>query len=183
MRFVEALEERRLLSADVQGVGPLAQGVKPEKRGGPPATLQLPRNAVKVAGRNLIIQGTKGTDNITVAPSTTDATQLDVTYNGVLVTRPIGRIQRIMVNAKQGDDSVTIDAGITLSAHLVGGPGNDTLTGGSGDDVLIAGSGTNQLTGGAGTDRFSTRVISEILDPETVPEEEEPSEDATDDTA
>jgi len=39
-----------------------------------------------------------------------------------------------------------------MSAHLLGGPGNDTLTGWAGDDVLDGGDGNDILSGGPGND-------------------------------
>jgi Ca2+-binding RTX toxin-like protein len=124
----------------------------------------LPHNAVKLAGRNLMIQGTNGNDTIKVAVNADDPTKLDVTYNGVTKTLAAGKIKRIFVNAKAGDDSVTIDSSVNLKSMLLGGAGNDSLTGGSGDDVLIDTSGTNQITGGAGADHFFAQSASDVLD-------------------
>src|SRR3954468_631384 len=103
MGFVESLETRRMLSAAVHEV----------HGGGHDAhhpAVGMPKHAVKMSGRNLMIQGTKGDDVITVMVNATDATKMDVTYNGVTKTVAMGRVKRIMVNAKAGNDTVTIDA-------------------------------------------------------------------------
>src|SRR5262249_10121928 len=48
---------------------------------------------------------------------------------------------RLIAQGGYGDDDIQVDAGITLSAWLFGGEGNDRLKGGSGDDVLFGGNG------------------------------------------
>jgi Ca2+-binding RTX toxin-like protein len=58
----------------------------------------------------------------------------------------------IVINAQDGDDVVTVDENITLSAWVDGGAGNDQITGGGGNDVLIGGAGNDQITGGGGRD-------------------------------
>jgi Ca2+-binding RTX toxin-like protein len=137
----------------------------------PPAATVMLKHAVKVAGRNLIIQGTKGSDTIAVSVNADDATKVDVTFNGVTKTVDARRVKRIMVNAKGGDDAVTIDAAVTLRAQVIGGAGNDSLTGGSGDDLLIDVEGTNQLTGGAGADRFVVKSADQVVDSDATQED------------
>lgn len=62
-----------------------------------------------------------------------------------------------------GNDTLTVGAGVTRGVYLsglggddvlYGGVGNDILDGGSGNDGLFGGRGTNRLTGGIGADRF-----------------------------
>jgi Ca2+-binding RTX toxin-like protein len=156
MSFIEALESRQLLSA-----------VPAPVVGAPNANHG--NGSISVHGRNLMVKGTKGADVITVVPNALDATKLDVTVNGVTKTlsmtaKKFKQVTKIKVDAKGGDDVVTVDAAVTLAAHLIGGNGNDLLTGGGGKDKLIGGSGVNVLTGGAGADKFSANSAAEVTD-------------------
>ncbi len=63
----------------------------------------------------------------------------------------------------EGNDTLTVGAGVTRGVYLsglggndtlYGGAGNDILDGGTGNDGLFGGKGSNRLTGGAGADRF-----------------------------
>src|SRR5207237_10512110 len=69
----------------------------------------------------------------------------------------------IRVNADDGDDTVTSNAGGLVAVDFHGGVGNDlldasgvsaaaTLFGEDGNDTLISGSGADNLAGGAGQD-------------------------------
>ncbi|HLL88467.1 MAG TPA: hypothetical protein VK324_04125 [Tepidisphaeraceae bacterium] len=116
-----------------------------------------------------MIKGTKNADVITVAVNATDVTKLDVTLNGTTKTlSTFGKrskaIKKIKVDAKAGDDIVTVDAAVLLPAHLIGGSGNDALTGGGGKDKLIGGAGVNVLTGGARADKFVAGTPAEVTD-------------------
>ena len=51
-----------------------------------------------------------------------------------------------------GNDTITVDSGLSLAATLSGGQGDDTNTGGSGNDTLNGDNGNDQLFGGAGND-------------------------------
>ncbi|MCU0704132.1 MAG: hypothetical protein MUF18_09175 [Fimbriiglobus sp.] len=62
-----------------------------------------------------------------------------------------------------GDDTLTVGAGVTRGVYLsglggddtlYGGAGHDVIDGGAGNDGLFGGRGTNRLLGGAGADRF-----------------------------
>jgi Ca2+-binding RTX toxin-like protein len=158
MRFVEDLEVRRLMSAGGHG-----GGGDTSHHESPPA-LTMPKNAVKLAGRNLQIQGTKGDDVISVSVNPDDPKKLDVTYNGVTRTFAASRVKRISVNGKAGNDTVTVDPAVMVRADLHGGAGNDSLTGGGGNDHLHGGAGVDQMTGGAGADHFEADAASEVLD-------------------
>jgi Ca2+-binding RTX toxin-like protein len=56
----------------------------------------------------------------------------------------------IVVRGLDGNDVITNTTG--LSAHLMGGAGDDRLTGGSGDDLLTGEFGADVLMGGGGSD-------------------------------
>src|SRR5205085_2346051 len=54
---------------------------------------------------------------------------------------------RIIVSANAGDDVVRVATGISQSAELHGGAGNDVLIGSNGRDLLIGGAGIDPLAG------------------------------------
>jgi len=58
----------------------------------------------------------------------------------------------ITVDAGAGDDRVSIGRGVTASATINGGDGNDDLSGGNGDDTIDGGAGNDHIRGGAGAD-------------------------------
>ncbi len=61
---------------------------------------------------------------------------------------------RIDIFAAGGDDFVTVDPAITISANIDGGDGNDTLHGGGGDDIIEGELGSDVLRGYAGDDHL-----------------------------
>ncbi|MEQ1825436.1 MAG: LamG-like jellyroll fold domain-containing protein, partial [Pirellula sp.] len=63
-------------------------------------------------------------------------------------------VQRIFFSGGSGNDTVTVDASVTVPVTLKGGAGNDVLIGGSADDVLIGDAGNDIMTGGLGNDRY-----------------------------
>jgi Ca2+-binding RTX toxin-like protein len=129
---MESLETRRFLSAGGHGHG-------------------LAGHAALHDG-HLHVHGTKANDVITIAIDVADPTMLDVTINGTLSQFSLPAVQDILVVAGKGDDTVSVDAAVTIGSKLIGNAGNDTMTGGSGDDELLGGSGADVLGGGAGND-------------------------------
>ena len=76
-----------------------------------------------------------------------------VTVNGKLLLRAkSSAVTKIIVDAGDGDDTVTINSNISLETLIYGGAGNDTLTGGSGKNTIYGGAGNDRITGGAGKD-------------------------------
>ena len=56
-----------------------------------------------------------------------------------------------IVNAKGGDDKITLNGG---NDYIDAGSGNDTVNAGSGNDIIIGGSGNDSLNGGSGSDTY-----------------------------
>ena len=134
------------------------------KASGPPAVL---------SNGTLTVTGTAAADGITVALSeaaTAGQTQVQVAVNGTQQSFT-GSIGHVVVNAGDGDDTVTVDGVADSYAGLpdvsvTGGNGNDRLTfengdndvtldGGDGNDTLFADGGDRALVtmlGGAGDD-------------------------------
>ena len=106
----------------------------------------------------LQVMGTRGEDDILVAPNAGDATKFDVTNHGVLVATvdsvatPFTGIEIFGGTAR---DRLSVQKDMTIPATLWGGEGKDTLNGGAGDDVLDGDEGKDALTGGAGADSLS----------------------------
>jgi Ca2+-binding RTX toxin-like protein len=110
-----------------------------------------------------VVQGTAGTDVITVAPNGKVAGSFLVTVNGVPTVQN-GISGRLLLFGLDGTDTLSVSPKITLPSQLNGGNGNDTLTGGAGKDVLIGGAGNDSLNGGAGNDSLTGGVGDDTLD-------------------
>lgn len=76
---------------------------------------------------------------------------------------PESTLEGLYLLGTEGNDTLTVGAGVTRGVYLSGlggddtlrgGIGNDVLDGGAGNDGLFGGRGSNRLTGGAGADRF-----------------------------
>jgi RTX calcium-binding nonapeptide repeat (4 copies) len=105
-------------------------------------------------------------------------------------TCPVASVTtRIETNAGAGNNTVALDATVTLGAIVFGGPGNDTVTGGAGADTLGGAGGndvinavdgvTDQIFCGGGTDRFSVDSIDQLLpDPSTCEDDGVPPDTA-----
>jgi autotransporter-associated beta strand protein len=106
--------------------------------------------------RDLVISGTERDDVIRVR-SARDRNTIRVVINKreYTVRMPgsfAGLLDSIVVDALAGNDTVTVEEDIHISASLYGGPGNDHLRGGGGNNVLVGGHGRDTLEGGAGKD-------------------------------
>lgn len=60
--------------------------------------------------------------------------------------------ERIVINAGDGNDTITIDPSVTQDLVVVGGDGDDFIYGGGGDDILIGGEGDDLVRGNDGAD-------------------------------
>ncbi len=124
----------------------------------------------------LNVIGSAESDVITVNLSS-DGKSIVATLNGQPTDFPIGSVKGIRIDALNGDDSVTIAPGVTVSSTIFGGEGNDTLSvsGGSdsifgddGDDVIFANDGSpTTVNGGAGDDTAVVDAIDTVTDVET----------------
>ena len=88
-----------------------------------------------------------------------------VNVNGKLLMRAkANAVTKIVVNAGDGDDTVTIGYTISQQTQVDGGTGNDTLSGGSGKDTLKGGLGNDRLDGNLGDDQLYGGDGDDILD-------------------
>jgi hypothetical protein len=75
-------------------------------------------------------------------------------------------VTRVVVNAGDGDDSVTAAGDVGVPLTLNGEAGDDDLGGGAAADTLTGGDGQDQLTGGAGDDVLDGGAGDDVLDGE-----------------
>jgi len=105
--------------------------------------------SVTLSNGVLTLTGTGGNDVATFAPS---GSNLLVSDNGTNYSYALTSVNQIVVNLNHGNDSVTMSAGLSIPASLVGGNGDDTLVGSDGDDTLLGGAGLDSLSGAGGND-------------------------------
>jgi Ca2+-binding RTX toxin-like protein len=92
--------------------------------------------------------------NDTIAVTDTGST-FTIDVNGTIYVVPDAGVTRIRVLAGNGDDSVTVDANVSIRTELFGHAGNDTLSGGSGQDLIAGDDGDDVLFGNDGDDYLS----------------------------
>jgi hypothetical protein len=97
----------------------------------------------------LLISGGSGADTIQVS-----LTAGLLAISGVSRQYDAAQVQRIVVDADAGNDTVTIQASLGTAASIFGGTGDDTLTGGAGADRIYGGLGSDRIDGRRGIDRL-----------------------------
>jgi Ca2+-binding RTX toxin-like protein len=100
----------------------------------------------------LEVNGGNGTETFTITPngSRVRFDRVDPAPFSI----DAGAVEKIVVNANGGDDTIVAGNGLATLVQLTidGGAGNDTITGGDGNDTLIGGTGNDTITGGRGND-------------------------------
>ncbi len=103
-------------------------------------------------------------DTLTVRVKSTDSTKIElVRANTVVGTWPKSTSYMIRVYGLGGDDTITVESGVTNPVYIQGGKGNDVITGGGGVDTLIGDEGNDSLTGGAGNDFLDGSIGNDTL--------------------
>jgi Ca2+-binding RTX toxin-like protein len=74
---------------------------------------------------------------------------------------PAGGTNLLQADLGDGDDSLTVSAGI--ASEIDGGAGNDTIVGGFGDDVIRGGDGDDGLDGNTGNDSLISGAGNDFL--------------------
>jgi Ca2+-binding RTX toxin-like protein len=131
-------------------------------------TLQVRDNSRTVASSTQLIN-VKAAD---LQPDPSDSSRLDLVVGGtpcsdILVFTATGKgiavflnlrclgvfnpTGRIIAFGQAGNDIISVK-GLSISAYLDGGTGNDILFGGRGNDTLIGAPGVDQIFGGGGSD-------------------------------
>jgi len=135
MRF-ESLESRTLLAADFAAFDMLPVDVDIDPID-PPAGV-------------VVAEGTEGNDFIFAFVD--PGNRLHVSVNGNVETYDNSEVEKIIVNAKGGDDIVWMSPNILQQTGIRGGEGNDRLYGGGGSDIIHGGEGADRIFGGFGND-------------------------------
>ncbi|HEY7088155.1 MAG TPA: DUF3466 family protein [Tepidisphaeraceae bacterium] len=119
---------------------------------GSPATFLLtPERATLSPKGTLNVSGTTGDDVISVSYKNR---KIRVTVNDVLQTFTGSKVKRLSVTAYDGDDRISLGAGV-LAATIDAGAGDDTVSGGDGNDTILGGDGKDMLAGNRGDDSLN----------------------------
>jgi len=110
------------------------------------------RARVQLVRRELQIRGTNQSDEIYIRSGKSEPTEIKVTANESSRSFSRSDIDRIVVNAGDGDDLVRMAAGLNIPMEADGGSGADQLFGGAARDELIGGPDSDQLFGNADAD-------------------------------
>jgi|GEM_PF-1890571 len=120
---------------------------------------------VGVVGDTLYVIGTDADDHVTINKAgSVYRVHADFLTTGSFRDVPVAGISRIVVQACDGNDQVTISGGVSLPALIDGGEGDDRLNGGSGPNIIVGGGGDDQINGGNARDlliggRGSDRLV------------------------
>jgi Ca2+-binding RTX toxin-like protein len=111
-----------------------------------------------LSGGVLTVEGTAGPDEIEVQIRADEPNVVKVEINNLNFEREFDRasVQRIVVNAFAGNDSVEIgkdDEPVSIRAEINGGTGNDFLDGGASGDIIRGEGGNDNIDGEGGNDR------------------------------
>jgi hypothetical protein len=131
--------------------------------------------SVSEAGTQLRIIGTNGNDQITVTESANGL----VIGNAGWTKTVTAKVSSLYINGEAGNNSIVLDASVTINATIVGGGVNDNIEAGNGNNTIFAGTGKNviqsrngndtlvsfgakaaTLIGGNGTDNFWTDNVA-----------------------
>src|SRR5262249_40913002 len=96
--------------------------------------------------KTALVVGGPGSGNIEFLPAASSGAVAAQVNGAVLGT--FYPTVRLTAYGQGGDDDIQVAGGISLSAWLYGGSGNDRLKGGSGSNVLLGGAGDDLLVGG-----------------------------------
>lgn len=88
-------------------------------------------------------------------PSATVSAGSGCTLDGAVAVCPIAGVTRLDIDGNNQNDSITIDAAITIDSDVHGGNGSDTLNGGGGVDHLFGDQHGDTISGGAGDDELT----------------------------
>jgi Ca2+-binding RTX toxin-like protein len=134
----------------------LASGALVAAAASAPATVALATNdkvKTKIYQGTLEVTGSNQVESISLRLRSGDPSVLEVVVDGTLNDSfPITKVNAISVDARGGDDTVTIydSNGVfttTIPTTLNAGAGNDTLTGGGGGETLLGGDGRDTRSG------------------------------------
>jgi cyclophilin family peptidyl-prolyl cis-trans isomerase len=110
-------------------------------------------------GSNVFVNGTTSKDTINI---TLSGGMIHAVVDGVDKTFTASGVTRVLAFAFDGDDRITIGAGVPAT-YISGGSGNDQLKGGDSNDTLSGGAGKDSCYGNNGNDRLNGNGSSDYL--------------------
>jgi uncharacterized delta-60 repeat protein len=117
-----------------------------------------------VSHRTLVIEGTEGGDDIRIADAPSPAFRVfSVTRNGYEQRFAREDVDRVLVRARGGDDTVIVEAQV-FPVTVFGGRGSDRITGSAGAERLFGEDGNDTLVGNAGMDLLSGGRGDDVLE-------------------
>ena len=109
--------------------------------------------AVTLNSGVLEIIATEQNDVIDVRLLATDTTKVAVSVNNQTQTFNVADVTSLNIDARGGNDVVTVGADVAVDTTVEGGQGNDLLTVlATKTNMIIAGAGNDRVVGGAGVD-------------------------------
>ncbi|HEX5102381.1 MAG TPA: hypothetical protein VFV87_01125, partial [Pirellulaceae bacterium] len=96
----------------------------------------------------LTVEGTHKNDQITVCLAGDMGQQLSVRVGKSAQLFELVDVTELHINGNNGNDRIRVGDGVTVSAVIDGGKGNDWLWGGGGADVVHGGAGNDHIYGG-----------------------------------
>lgn len=116
-----------------------------------------------VVSDQLVVTTGDGNDSVRIVSGENGQLGLDV--NGTTFALDLAQGQEITLRGGDGDDTIEIDAAVSVNFVIEAGGGNNTISalgsgndriiGGAGNDTITVGEGNNYVYGGAGDDTIS----------------------------
>ena len=110
--------------------------------------------SVSFAAGIVRVIGTAGNDAITV-DADGGVARLVVQDNASVRRFNTADVQMVLIDGRDGDDTISLTPAVTLPSQVYGEGGNDRLNGGAGRDALFGGDGGDRFYGGGGNDTLS----------------------------
>jgi Ca2+-binding RTX toxin-like protein len=112
----------------------------------------------------LTVNGTNSNNVIAVSQFTPSGQteKVQVVVDGVSHRFEAAEVSALIVNGKNGNDTVTLSTAVRIAATLNGGNGNDILTGGRGNDLLIGGPGDDTYVFGLASTAEADQVTENL---------------------
>lgn len=97
-----------------------------------------------------VAAGTDGNDEITVTGGKDGSVIVNI--NGEETTYSKEEAEKLIIDAGNGDDTITVDENVKNALAMTGGNGDDAITGGGGNDTIMDNYGSNTISGRGGND-------------------------------
>ena len=95
-----------------------------------------------------------GDKNDIINVSSGENGEVVIDINGKKTTYSKEEAQKLIIDAGNGSDTITIDADVKADMHIMGGDGDDYIQGGGGNDVIYGGNGSDTVYGLSGNDKI-----------------------------